>query len=270
MHEPHPFNFYLFACHLHPLGSLHAGAIFRDDPEIVSLFHDAESVCSYMNLNPFCKNNLPSSAERADQIRGILQTFLRPDEGDPIPDTIRDVDVKYLRKAVQEFETILNDELSKLPIFCLEDEKIGNFSIRKLLSGASAGYPEKTKAHLTDLCKVEIDEAGKCLVYKRSTAAGFHILRAVELTIKQYLQAVPGFQMPPLNRQNWGEYLKLLKDNGAAKEVTDNLHNIKDNYRNPLMHPEDILEMDEAVSLFGVAQSMNETLIADMKKRSFI
>jgi hypothetical protein len=45
--------------------------------------------------------------------------------------------------------------------------------------------------------------------------------------------------MPPLNRQNWGQYLTLLKDNGAGREVTDHLHNIKDNYRNPLMHPED-------------------------------
>jgi len=36
------------------------------------------------------------------------------------------------------------------------------------------------------------------------------------------------------------------------------------------MHPEDTLEMPEAVSLFGVAQSMNEMLIADMKKRGFI
>ena len=33
------------------------------------------------------------------------------------------------------------------------------------------------------------------------------------------------------------------------------------------MHPEDTLEMDAAVSLFGLAQSMNEMLIEDMKKR---
>jgi hypothetical protein len=76
--------------------------------------------------------------------------------------------------------------------------------------------------------------------------------------------------MPPLNRQNWGEFLKLLIDNGAGREVTDHLHNIRVNYRNPLMHPEDSLEMDEAVSLFAVAQSMNEMLIADMLKRGLI
>ena len=64
--------------------------------------------------------------------------------------------------------------------------------------------------------------------------------------------------------------MALLKSNGAAKEVTDNLYNIKDNYRNPLMHPEDTLEMDEAVSLFGVAQSMIEMLVRDMEKRGLV
>jgi hypothetical protein len=75
---------------------------------------------------------------------------------------------------------------------------------------------------------------------------------------------------PAVNRQNWGQYPTLLKDNGAGREVTDHLHNIKDNYRNPLMHPEDTLELPAAVSLFAVAQSMNEMLINEMLKRNLI
>jgi hypothetical protein len=130
--------------------------------------------------------------------------------------------------------------------------------------------PNKVRIRLTQACKSEIDEAGKCLVYERSTAAGFHILRSVELTIRQYLMSISGFVMPPLNRQNWGEYLDLLKKNGAARVVTDHLHNIKDNYRNPLMHPEDSLELDEAVSLFAVAQSMSEMLVTDMLSRGLV
>jgi hypothetical protein len=61
-----------------------------------------------------------------------------------------------------------------------------------------------------------------------------------------------------------------LRDNGAAKEATDTLQNIKDNYRNPLMHPEDTLTPKEAVSLFALCQGMIETLVANMKKRGFI
>lgn len=270
MYDPNPFNFYMFGCEMHPIGSLRNGTAFRDNVEMMGLFRDTNNVCRFLNLNPFCREHLPSAAEKADQIGAILRSYLIPENLDPIPDVIAEIDVELLTKAVQEFETILNDELSKLPIFCLEDEKIGNFSIKKLLNGASNGYPTKARIRLTDGCKSEIDEAGKCLVYERSTAAGFHILRSVELTIRQYLMAIPGFTMPPLNRQNWGVYLDLLKENHAAKEVYDHLYNIKDNYRNPLMHPEDTLEIDEAVSLFAVAQSINEMLVTDMLKRGLV
>lgn len=270
MHDPHPFNFYMFGCELHPIGSVRGGTAFRDNIELITQFRDAGHVCTYLSLNPFCKQNLPSAADKADQIGVLLRTYCSPENGNPIPDSILDEDADYFRKNVLEFETILGDELSKLPIFCLEDEKIGNFAIAKLLNGASNGYPVKAKTRITPPCKSEIDEAGKCLVYERSTAAGFHALRSVEVTIRQYLFSIPGFAMPPLNRQNWGEYLTLLKNNGAARDVTDHLHNMKDNYRNPLMHPEDSLEIDEAVSLFAVAQSMNEMLITDMLKRGLI
>jgi hypothetical protein len=50
----------------------------------------------------------------------------------------------------------------------------------------------------------------------------------------------------------------------------DTLHAIKDNHRNPLMHPEDVLTMHEAVSLFSICQSMIESLISDLEARELI
>ena len=173
-----------------------------------------------------------------------------------------------LLEAIDNFKFALSEALRQLPVFFVEAG--GNLSTDKLLSGASAGYPNPVRTVLTDQCKNEIDEAGRCLVFERPTAVGFHILRSVEVAIKQYLQCIPGFTMPPLNRQTWSEYIKLLKDNGAAKVVTDHLQNIKDNFRNPLMHPEDILELPEAVSLFSVCQAMTESLVADLKARGLI
>jgi hypothetical protein len=76
--------------------------------------------------------------------------------------------------------------------------------------------------------------------------------------------------MPALNRQNWGEYIKLLKDNGASRGAVDNLQNLKDNFRNPLMHPNDSLQLTESINLFCLSQGMIETLVADMKARGLI
>lgn len=270
MVNPNCFTFYTFAYYIHPLAELRENDKLSGDPFRVRMLSDANLIAGIFQMDDFCRKYLPSSSAQIKQISAfIMREIFARDDG-IVPDTISGYVEVELREQTNKFETILQDELSKLPIFCCDDDKIGNFSIQKLLKGASNGYPNKTRLRLTASCRSEIDEAGKCLVYERSTAAGFHILRSVELTIRQYLMAIPGFVMPPLNRQNWGEYLDLLKKNQTAKEVYDHLYNIKTNYRNPLMHPEDTLEIDEAVSLFAVAQSMNEMLIADMFKRNLL
>ena len=163
--DPYPFNFYSFASSVHPLASLRGGTEFRGNSDLVSLFNDANIIADYFRLNPFCATHLSSAAEKLKGIQEILKSYLyiQPPENKPMPETIMDLDTERLKELVQEFETILADELSKLPIFCLEDEKIGNFSIKKLLKGASNGYPDKTRNCLTLLCKAEIDEAGNCL-----------------------------------------------------------------------------------------------------------
>lgn len=269
--DPVCYNFYFYGRELRPLAELKATDKVRDNADTIRKFNSLIIIADWFKINDFCKAYLPSSGKKLGLIAASVKSnFLSLPEGTPMPNEVGDYEATRIREDVQDFEAILSDELGKLPIYCCDDEAIGNLSINKLLKGASGGYAEKIREKLTVGCRQEIDEAGKCLVYERSTAAGFHIMRSVELTIRQYLLLVPGFVMPPLNRQSWGEYLKLLKDNGAAREVTDHLHNIKDNYRNPLMHPEDSLEMSDAVSLFAIAQSMNEMLVKDMCTRGFI
>jgi hypothetical protein len=176
-------------------------------------------------------------------------------------------EAENLKKALAHLESSLYNDLKKLPLFCVTTK--GNYSTDKLLGGASLGLGATHRQSLSPECTNEIDEAGRCLALGRATASGFHVLRSVELVIRDYVKRASG-TLPPLNRQNWGEYISLLGKHGAAKEVTDLVQNIKDNYRNPLMHPEDTLEEDDAISLFGVCQSTIESLVRDMKKRALI
>jgi hypothetical protein len=223
MVNPHTFSFYTFAKHLHPLAELEANTPLT--PALMRRMGDAGFVAEWFELSEFCSKYLPSSAKRLKSIQTLLKKqFLELDKVVAPHQAalgaaqlmVDEYWATRIREEIQEFETILQDEVAKLPIFCCDDDAIGNFSVAKLMKGASKGYPEKTRKRLLPECQREIDEAGRCLVYERSTAAGFHTLRSVELSIKQYLMAIPGFTMPSLNRQNWGEYLKLLKDNGAG------------------------------------------------------
>lgn len=253
-----PYEFYLVAIYLHPVLELPDEA--NRDLFIKRIVEARCSLCVFTGdlINKF----LPSSKKRAETLMQDIDdiTFHRQVDGLPCLVTLQD--------GIRKFETVLDEEIKSAPIFCLE--RIGNLSTDNLLDGASKGYAPDVLGVLLSNCIFEIDEAGRCLAYERATASGFHILRAVEISIKQYLTLIPGFIMPPLNRQNWGAFISLLKDNGASKNVIDTLQNIKDNYRNPLMHPEDTLEMRESISLFSICQGMIEVLVDDAKMRGHI
>lgn len=173
MIEPNIFNFYLFGADMRPLRNLEPNARLRDNPDLIQLFVTVGHVADWFGLEDFCKTYLPSSGLKLAELKTFLaREFLHTSNG-IIPDTILEIDAKEIGRRVGEFETLLDDELSKLPFFCLEDERIGNLSIAKLRKGASNGYPDKVRDRLTDACRKEIDESGKCLVFERSTRLGF-------------------------------------------------------------------------------------------------
>lgn len=259
-----PFEFFAVAVYLHPILELQ-----EDGDRKIRISKFVEGRLSLISFTgPLVEKFLPSSKKQADYLMKIFDDVvfdrLPRDEIFSAPGA----SLEIIQNGIRKFEMLLDDEIQKAPIFCLE--RIGNLSTDSLLDGAHKGYALEVIGVLTESCKNEIDEGGKCLAYERVTASGFHILRAVEIAIKRYLLSIHNFVMPPLNRQNWGEYIKVLKDNNASKVVVDSLQNIKDNYRNPLMHPKDTLQLGEAISLFSVCQGMIEALVGDMKTRGLI
>ena len=56
--------------------------------------------------------------------------------------------------------------------------------------------------------------------------------------------------------RNLGNYIKKLDELEAGDEkVRATLRQIKDLHRNTLVHPEDVLTMDEAINLLGIIRS---------------
>lgn len=112
--------------------------------------------------------------------------------------------------------------------------------------------------------KRELEESGKCLAFERYTAAGFHALRGVECVIRQYIEALTG-SLP--TKRDWGSYIDVLKRNGADPKLTAVLDNIRTLDRNPLMHPEDWLDVDEAVGIFTVSQTAIGRLVTGIASK---
>jgi hypothetical protein len=74
--------------------------------------------------------------------------------------------------------------------------------------------------------------------------------------------------LPAKKSRNWGVYITNLRKCGAEQKIVSALEEMKELYRNPIIHPETQIEMDEALSLVGIAETVISAMIADMKKRA--
>lgn len=170
-------------------------------------------------------------------------------------------DLYPVTNALTEFETVCKDELANADAYFVT-RKAG-FDSSVLISNAemnfSRDFPAKASGAIPD-----VREAGKCLAFEMSTAAGFHLMRAVEAVLRVYWDVVTENKPHPRQR-NLGVYLKKMDndDIGNAK-VRACLRQIKDLHRNPLAHPEETLTLDEAVGLFGIAQSAINAMLKEI------
>jgi hypothetical protein len=99
-------------------------------------------------------------------------------------------------------------------------------------------------------------EAAKCLAYEVGTAAGFHIFRVLESVLRRYHSQLTGGGTQPKVR-NIGVYLNSLRQKKIGDpKVLAILKQITDLYRNPLIHPEAALTVDEAISIFGISRAV--------------
>ena len=202
---------------------------------------------------------LPRSTEKAKAVKQVVEEWMvRFNTGHP------HVFIEPIAKGIDGFLISLQDELDRIPMFTVTPK--GNIDIRKLAKTISTGFPESTMELLDDFVRNDIDHAGKCLAFDLPTSSGFHILRAVETCAKAYVHAATG-TLPGIKNRNWGEYILQLKNAGAHEDVTDVLRILKSK-RNPLMHPYDNLDVDEAISLLCICQAGMDTIADDLHRHS--
>lgn len=163
--------------------------------------------------------------------------------------------------ALDKFETILTAELGSADAYFVS--KKGGYDTIDLIARARVLFPPDLGDKAPEAVQ-DIEEAGRCLAFELGTAAGFHLLRANEAVLLRYWDAVTGGARRPKNR-NLGAYLKALDDvtAGPAK-IRATLRQIKDLHRNTLVHPEDVLSVDEAIDLLGIIRSAVSAMLREM------
>lgn len=251
--------FYLIGAALRPLSKVEAGEL------TVGTYSDLHEAGQYLDgllRNPV----IPLHTSRADgkALLTLLEGVLKPDEPWDEKREITYSDAYDIKTGVEKFETVLAAELEILDTYFVSQKAC--YSTVDLIMKAEIVLPETIRGKTPVEALGDIRGAGRCLAFDLPTAAGFHILRAVEAVMREYYKAVVG-TLPKSKHRNWGAYLKYLKQKGADAKIIFLLEHIKEMHRDPLMHPEVSLTMEEALPLFALAQGVIIAMVKDKEKR---
>ncbi|MDD3288618.1 MAG: hypothetical protein PHX43_06390 [Alphaproteobacteria bacterium] len=176
-------------------------------------------------------------------------------------DRVNQHELAMIHSLVGKFEHALAAELNRAPSYIAE--KRGIYSTSDLIENAYQVFPPSLQTTIAASAQNEFNTAGRAIAFGLGTAAAVHLLRAIEIVLRQYYEMFSGGATAKGER-NYAIYLKklaLLADDESLstrpdRRVLQMLAQIKDHYRNPLTTPETNITLEQATSLFGLASAI--------------
>lgn len=168
-------------------------------------------------------------------------------------DTISVFDAWRINNFSSKLETNLLAELSTLPSFLVSPK--ASYDVSVLIEQGAKLFPETILLKVPE-AEADMSEAGKALAFELGTACGFHAFRVVESVLKRYWDEVSKKEKRP-KLQTIGNFSKELREKQFGSEkVWATLQQIGKLHRNPLIHPDVILSVDEAIEILGISRSI--------------
>ena len=214
------------------------------------LCFDAEQNLTVIFHESIYRPYLKISRERASTLEKTL-IELRPSGADD-ERTVSEFEAWMIQYQRNQFREVFLAELNILPSF-LVIEKEG-YDVNILIDNGWKLFPPLTLGKCPE-ARWDMNEAGKALAFELATACGFHVFRVIEAVLKRYWDHVSGGKARP-NLETIGNYVKELeKHNLGEKKIWETLRQLANLHRNPLIHPEVILTVEEAIETLGIARS---------------
>lgn len=222
------------------LKTTHGWRLFSAKNQIESLF--SKSIYS-----PYLK----ISRERAGSLHTCLEQMMEPDQNPAAQ--ISEFDAWYLQNCIEQFKTVFWSELSTLPAFLVSGKE--SFDTNTLLEEGYKLFPASLGQKVPEAIADAL-QAGRALAFELATACGFHSFRVTEAVIKRYWDQVSKDAARP-KLETIGNYASELEKNDYGdKKITESLKQLAKLHRNPLIHPEVILTVEEAIDTLGIARSV--------------
>lgn len=165
---------------------------------------------------------------------------------------------------LDQFETDFQFELRKTNVVTLG--KKGIYDIFDLIERPHEHFSEEVRRHLPDTAVYDFKEAGKCLAFDCYTAMAYHILRGTEAVVLKYLETVIGEKWT--GQPGWGQYVQKLekKSLNVPIQIIQRLNEIREYERNPIAHPEFVVQSDDAMPLFGLVLGVIPMITKEMQR----
>lgn len=168
--------------------------------------------------------------------------------------------VTTITAALDALETALSIQFSQVNTYRVTSK--GTHDVRKLID-----TPEETFGKywigLSKVAQEDWRSGARALAFELPTACGFHVVRAMEAVVVGYLKLI---EVTPEQR-DLGHYVELMKKNKVSGEAIDIVSQIRKHHRNPLMHPQDTLDVPMAMSLYDLCRAAIVSLVVDMASR---
>ena len=252
-------QFYRLGSAIHPLSD----ATIKEGTKV------GKVVMPLLNARLVLKRHLqflpPLSRDAAEKLLRAIYSVL-PEKYEDFP-TVEEQPLNWaqvysITNGLREFETILAAELPTLTTYII-DQKAA-YSTPDIVENAEIIFTKEIRKSLGEAAIEDIRQAGRALAFDLFTAAGFHIVRATESVIRRYYAVVVGSKP---KKRDWGAYIVGLRGKGADDKIVAAIDQMRSLHRNPLLHPEDVLSEEDALGLFGIAQSAIIAILGDMTKR---
>lgn len=157
-------------------------------------------------------------------------------------------EAKELSELMSVVEQIVFAEAQTKKIYILTESR---FSLDSLMNKPWQMFAKETFRRLPSVAAYDVREGFMCIVLSRATAAAFHLLRAIEGTLRAYYFNI--VKRGRVKHPMWGNTIQHLRSRRKPDEaLLQRLDYIRDTYRNPTSHPEARHTIEQAQDLLGL------------------
>ncbi len=240
---------------------------------------------AYRMLSPSIyslKSSYSCIQELKDLLEDYYKAYIDSEQEQDAETKINYDKLQRIANTALKLQFLLKSELAIQQVYLITTK--GAYDIEMLIYEPERVFPTTLLRKIPEI-KYDITECAKALAFELPTACAFHLIRVFERVVRKYYIKHCNDKELASNstlKETLGQLIvkmrpspeictknKDCKKNPKDKNnLLDILESIKDNYRNPILHPEIHMDMEEVLMLLGVINGAVSLMLKELDEVS--